>query len=175
MARTGKINNSNTTFNNKGKIVIKNKKKFFVSLIFFFVILLLIILLILNCKEDLSEIEDYSSLNAQKYAGELLEEYSKDENRDKFLEDYDFVQGAVGMYIMNNSTNLEDSFSNIIKELKAELSKNEWNELDYDRPIFWNGEYTVDNNGIVKFKFSNKSIEPTWIHDEELNDKIIFN
>lgn len=182
MVRTGGINNSKEknnkvikdTKSNK-KIVIKNKKKFTIVISVIVFLVVIIILLLLNNKKDLAKVDDYSKLNAKKYSDELLEEYNKEEGKDKFLEDYDFIQGAVGMYIMNNSTNEEESFSNIITQLKEELKRDTWGKLDYEKPTFWNGEYSVDDNGIVKFKFGNKSIEPRWINDDELNGKIILN
>lgn len=157
------------------KIMIKDKKRFCIAMAIVLLLILIIILLVSNGKKDIAKVEDYSKLNAKKYSDELLEKYNTEESKNKFLDDYDFIQGAVGMYIMNNSTNQPDSFTNIIKDLKEELAKGTWDKLDYERPTFWNGEFSVDDNGIVKFKFSSKSIEPSWVKDEELDGKIILN
>ena len=170
MEKEGKKSNKDSK-----KIVIKDKKRFVIALAVIALALLIVILIFANKKQDISNVDDYSNLNAKKYSNELFEKYNTEESKNKFLDDYDFIQGAVGMYIMNNSTNQPDSFTNIIKDLKEELAKGTWDKLDYERPTFWNGEFSVDDNGIVKFKFSSKSIEPSWVKDEELDGKIILN
>lgn len=181
-------NKSNNTKSNKNKvkdikkgsnnrIMIKDKKKFCITIIIvvLIIIFLIIALIALNKKEDISKVEDYSVLDTDKYSRELLDEYNKNESKEKFLSDYDLVQGAVGLYIMNNSTLDNNSFESIIVNLKEILKKEEWSKLDIDIPKYWNGFWSVTDDGIVKFKFGSKDIEPSWINDEELTNKLKFN
>ncbi len=170
MEKEGKKSNKDSK-----KIVIKDKKRFVIALAIIALALLIVILIFANKKQDIANVDDYSNLNAKKYSNELFEKYNTEESKNKFLDDYDFIQGAIGIYIMNNSTYSPDSFTNIIKDLRLELSQKTWTKLDYERPTFWNGEFSVDDKGILNFKFSSKSIEPSWINDEELEGKIILN
>ncbi len=158
------------------KIIIKNQKKFLISILVIVLIIIIIVLLInKNAKKDLLTIEDYSSIDASKYSKELLEKYNTNESKEKFLSDYDLVQGAVGLYIMNNSTLNNNSFETIISNIEEILRKKEWTKLDIDTPSYWNGTWSITSEGIVKFKFSDKVIEPSWKNDEELTNKLVFN
>ena len=105
----------------------------------------------------------------------MLDEYNKEEAKEKFLLDYDLVQGAVGLYIMNNSTLDNNSFESIIGKIREILQKKEWMKLDIEDPNFWNGVWSVTDDGMVKFKFGDENIEPDWIKDEELINKLIIN
>lgn len=165
----------NKSNNNSKKIMVKDKKRFILALVIIASFLLVIVLLLVNRKQDISNVEDYSKLNAKKYSNELLEKYNTEESKNKFLDDYDYIQGAIGIYIMNNSTSSPDSFTNIINDLRAELKQTNWTKLDYERPTFWNGDFSVDDRGILTFKFSSKSIEPSWVKDEEFEGKIVLN
>lgn len=159
------------------KVKIKDKKKFIIALSAIIVLLLVLVLIIvsLNSKEDISRVENYSNLNTNKYSKELFEEYNKKESKERFLSDHDLVQGAVGLYIMNNSTLDNNSFESIIENLKEILQKEEWSKLDIEEPKYWNGVWSVTDDGMVKFKFNHKDIEPNWINDEELTNKINYN
>ena len=41
-------------------------------------------------------------------------------------------------------------------------------------PTSWNGKWSVNEKGNVKFKFASKDIEPSWVNDEEEKTKIIL-
>ena len=156
------------------KIHIKDKKKFVICLLgVLLVIVIVIVLVLLNQKQDISTIKDYSSLNASKYSEELLAKYQTVESKNKFLEDYDKIQGAIGVYIIDNSTMEEDSFTKLIKNIKQMLEKEDFSKLSIEKPDFWNGKWQIDDQGIVQFKFGSKDITPKWINDEELANKII--
>lgn len=168
-----KRNQTNKKSINNKSVVIKDKKKFCIFIAIVALVIIVIVLLIcLNKKVDISNVNDYTSLNALKYSNELLAKYQSEESKNKFLEDYDQVQGAVGIYIIENSTNSPDSFVNIIKELKNILEKEDFDKLAIDKPNFWNGTWNVNDEGIVSFKFGDQKIEPTWISEEEIETKI---
>ncbi len=170
-----KVKKSNNN-SNKKKVEIVNPIRFaIVVFVFIAVVILVIVLVKANTKVDIKEVNDISKLNAKKYANEILMEYQKDDIKQKFIEDYDLIQGAVGLYIMNNSTNSPDSFSNIINDLKNILKEDDWSKLEIDKPNFWNGNFSVDENGILKFSFSLKEIEPSWISDEDIVSRVILN
>ena len=160
----------------KSKINIKDPKRFLcVICIFVAIIVLIVVIIKTNSKVEITDSTDISNLNAKKYSSEILDEYNKEESKQKFLEDYDLVQGAVGLYIMNNSTSEENSFTNLITNLKGILDKGEWEKLEISKPIFWNGKWNINDEGILNFTFNSKNIEPTWINSEELLGKVVAN
>ena len=165
-----------TSSKKTNKIVVKDPKKLSIVLsIIFILIVIIIIILLLNSKVDIQNVEDYSKLNSSKYSEELLLQYEKKESKEKFLEDYDLIQDAIGLYIINNVTLEEGSLGNVIATLKKELKKDEWQIFEISKPTFWNGNFDVSDEGIVTFKFANKNIEPSWINDDELINKIVIN
>lgn len=159
-----------------GKLVITDVKKFLISLSIFLVVIIIICIVIskLSTKNEL-DFDNVSSINVSKSYSKILEYYNKEGMKEKFISDYNSVQKAVGMYIMNNSTLDNDSFSNIISKLNEEFSKNEWDENIIKKPNDWNGKWSVDEDGIVKFKFSSSKIEPEYINDDEIITKVIKN
>lgn len=159
-----------------GKLVITDLKRFIISMSIFILIIVFICILIskITLNSDLKN-KSISEINSQKNYSKILEIYNKDGMKEKFIKDYNEVQNAVGMYIMNNSTIENDSFSNIILQLNSEFRKDKWDENIINKPSDWNGTWSVDENGIVKFKFSSSKIEPKYIDDEEIAKKVIKN
>lgn len=159
-----------------GKLVITDLKRFLISMSVFVLIIASICILISKITLD-GDFKDknISEINSQKNYSKILEIYNKDGMKDKFIRDYNEVQNAVGMYIMNNSTIENDSFSNIVSKLNSEFKKAKWDENIVCKPSDWNGTWSVDENGIVKFKFSSSKIEPKYIDDEEIIKKVIKN
>lgn len=159
-----------------GKLVITDLKRFLLSIIVFILIIVCICIVVLKINDN-SDIksDDIANISVSKNHSKILEFYNKEGMREKFISDYNEVQKAVGMYIMNNSTLDNDSFSNIISSLNDEFKKEKWDESIIKKPTDWNGVWSVDENGIVKFKFSSAKIEPAYIDDKEIISKVIKN
>lgn len=156
-----------------GKLVIKDIKRFSISLGIVIFIVVIICILISNInKPNINKDTDISSINADKNSNELLKIYNTLEMKEKFVNDYEEIQKAVGMYILNNSTMESDSFSKIITTLNNEFSKDIWDEKIVNKPDTWNGIWRVDDDGKVKFKFATKKIEPDWINDDNIINMI---
>lgn len=118
---------------------------------------------------------DTSHMNVSKYSKQIKEQYETDGEKSKFIEEYNKIQSAVGIYIMDNSTLDQNSFSQIVKKIKSELSKSDWKNLNIEKSTYWSGNWTIDDSGNVKFKFSQKSVEPSWSKDEEVSNIITLN
>lgn len=131
-----------------------------------------IIIVSLNKKIEINEATDISKLNAGKYYSEIVSEYNKDESKNRFIDDYNNIQNMIGLYIINNSTTNDSSFENLVSEINDALNKNDFEKFGLDTPTFWNGEWSVNEKGKLRFKFQNKKIEPIWIDDEELINMI---
>ena len=173
---TSKNKSKKNSKTQNSKLEIKDPKKFCVGMIILVIFVVIVVTGIkLISKVEVTSNTDIASLNANRYSKEILAEYEKDGIKDKFIEDYDLVQGAIGLYIMNNYTSDENSFKNIINELTTILKKDDWSKLDIEKPIFWNGNWTIDGEGYLTFTFKSKDIEPSWINSEDLTGKVILN
>ncbi len=159
--------------NKKKKKYRVNVKKFVIAI---FIILVIITILICVCsKKKISDSTNVSKLNSSKYSKQILQEYEKDGMLDKFIEDYENIQTSIGMYILNNSTMDSDSFTNISNSLNKELKSDTWKSIELNRPTTWNGEWKIDDEGKLKFKFDTKEIEPSWVKNENVTEKILLN
>lgn len=142
------------------------------------VLLILVIVLIYansNKKLEINENSDISNLNASKYKNEIVELYNRNDQLDKFLTEMSRVQTLVGTYVITNSTLNENSFSELVKTLNNEINNDKWVKLDSEKSNYYNGKYTIDDNGNVKFKFETKEIEPSWINSENISRYITLN
>lgn len=168
----------------------KNDNKIFKNLTFsnrFYIILAIIVVLIpvlisasiivsnVKKNETFNDKMDISNIDISKNAKNIKEQYQKQGEEDKFITEYNSVQKATGLYIMNNSTLDDNSFKSIITKLETILSSNDWKDLNIQKSNYWSGNWLIDDKGNVSFKFSQKSIEPNWINDSKVQNMITKN
>lgn len=158
----------------KTKLVIKDKKRFITSMLIISFFILIVIILCVNIGADSDT--NLSKLNPKKNSSQLQKKYDTVEMKNLFLSDYTVLQNNIGIYIMNNSTMDSNSFSILIANINKELKKDTWNlgEIQ-NKPTSWNGKWFVTEEGILKFSFSNKDIEPSWAKDSDVLEKIDLN
>lgn len=169
-----KVNN----INKSSQLVFENK--FYVIIVVAFVAILLVIALSivlssLKEKPVFNDNMDVTHMNISKNAGNIKNQYQKDGQEQKFLDEYDKIQNAVGSYAIDNTTMDKDSFKDIIKKLNNILSKDDWKDLNIEKPNYWSGKWSADDSAKLKFKFSEKDIEPSWVSDDKISDKVIKN
>lgn len=158
----------------KTKLVIKDKKRFITSMLIISFFILIVIILCVNIGADSDS--NLSKINPKKNSSQLQKKYDTVEMKKLFLSDYTVLQNNIGIYIMNNSTMDSNSFSSLIANINKELKKDTWNlgEIQ-NKPTSWNGKWFVTEEGILKFSFSNKDIEPSWAKDSDVLEKIDLN
>ena len=158
----------------KTKLVIKDKKRFITSMLIISFFILIVIILCFNIGSDSDS--NLSKINPKKNSSQLQKKYDTVEMKKLFLSDYTVLQNNIGIYIMNNSTMDSNSFSILIANINKELKKDTWNlgEIQ-NKPTSWNGKWFVTEEGILKFSFSNKDIEPSWVKDSDVLEKIDLN
>lgn len=156
------------------KYQIENLPRFIIAAIIILVVII-VIFTILGRKEPIDTNTNISDLNAKKYDKEILAEYEKEGQKLKFIKDQENIQSKIGIYIINNSTIEENSFDEMKTKLETILASNDWKELEIQKPTFWNGTWSLDDKGNVKFKFQVKAIEPSWATDKDMTDIIILN
>lgn len=153
-----------------------DRKRFFVFITILVIIIISVIIIIaLNKKPEINGATDISKLNSEKYYEQILEIYNKEGMKEKFLEEYNDIQGKIGMYIINNSTNDKNSFVNLVNDVNSKLKNKSFKSFEIETPNSWNGTWSIDEKAKLKFKFENKKIEPDWIKDAEFNEMIIKN
>jgi cytoskeletal protein RodZ len=174
---TNSVDNK-TSKKNKKKYSI-NYKKFSIFLIILLAIIIVIVSIIVNKKVKINENTNISALNSKKNYEEILSKYNEEGMKDRFLADYDAVQTSSGMYMIENMSNEEDSLSKILESIRSDFNSSSdisiFTNLKIDKPTSWNGTWSVTDTGTVKFKFSNKNIEPDWIKNEDVANKVILN
>lgn len=158
------------------KVYTLNIKKFltFVSIV---VLIIAIIIVIISSKKkiEINEATNISKLNASKYSKEIVEEYSKGGIKEKFITDFNSIQKSVSVYLISNSTTESSHFSELVDQVNEILKSTNWEKLETDKPIFWNGTWNINSSGNLIFKFENKDIEPSWINDEDIQGLITKN
>ena len=153
-----------------------DRKRFFVFVtILVITISVIIIVVSLNKKVEINEATDISKINANKHYKEIVAVYNANGTKEKFLKEYNNIQNQIILYIINNSTNEQNSFSNLVNEVNNKLANDDFESFEVETPTFWNGTWSVDEKAKLKFKFQNKKIEPNWINDIEVDGIIIKN
>ena len=164
------MENSKNKNSNNNKFVIKDKKRF-IAFILIVVVIVIIFFCVTNAKVEIKHTTDITKLDTKKYLNELAEIYSN--KKDKFLEDYEKIQGGVGMYIISNTTLDDNSFSILYTDVNTILSSDDWGKIEVDKNTFWKGTWSINQDGILQFKFESKELEPNWIVDEDISGKIL--
>lgn len=169
------------------KTLKKDKKNKYTFSNKFYIILAIVILIIplsicgklilssVKAKTVFNENMNTTQINISKNAKNIKKQYDLDGQKDKFLTEYNKVQNAVGMYIMNNSTLDESSFKDITQKINNILLKSDWKDLNIEKSTYWSGNWSVDDSGKVNFKFSEKKVEPNWISDSDFEKIIVKN
>src|SRR5574344_252738 len=160
----------------------KNKKytldvKRFLSFIavIVFIVAVIIVLIASNRKVEINDATDISKLNVSKSSKEILKEYNKDGMEEKFISDFDNLQNGISIYLISNSSTDSSTFENLVVEVNGILKTGNFEKLELTNPKTWNGTWSLDDSGKLKFKFENSSIEPSWVNDSKVQGKIIKN
>ena len=178
------VRSKNSETSSRKKIIMAEKRSIIMHKIrknIFLIVTVIIILSVVliytnsNKKIAIDENVNISNLNLNEYSTEIVNLYDRDGQLDKFETEMNRVQTLIGTYLISNSTLNENSFSNLVKTLNSEINKDKWAILNSEKSNYYNGEYIIDNNGNLKFKFGSKKIEPNWINSEILQRYITLN
>ena len=159
----------------KSKIEIVDKKRFLTSISICWGVIIIIIIIIVCISNGNKGDNSLSSINASKNLKELVAKYEASGMKEQFINDYNAIQSKIGIYIMNNVTTDNGSFNNIVSDLNNVLKSNDWSKINLSKNDTWNGTWNLDKDGNLKFKFSLKNIEPSWVDDTELRTKLYLN
>lgn len=157
------------------KTNIFNKKYVRLAMVLLVILIVIILITTMNKKIDINVETNISALDSSKYSFEISSLYNRDGEEDKFLKEMNKIQTLIGTYLITNSTLNQNSFSDLVKKLNDEINNEYSSSLNLTKSIYYNGKYSIDEAGNLKFKFSNKKIEPNWINSDNLERYIIFN
>ena len=116
-----------------------------------------------------------TTLNINEYSLEIVAMYNREGQLELFKNEMDRIQNIIGKYIIENMTISDEAQKELIKGINKELKKDTWKEILNNKSTYYVGDYSVDENGNLKFKFKIKEIEPTWINDASISKYIILN
>lgn len=160
----------------KKKVYTLNTRKFLTfTICVVSIIAILIVIISYNKKVEINEATDISKLNASKYSSQIANEYNKENMKEKFLFDFNNIQNQISIYLISNSTIDDFSFEKLVDQVNEILKTNDWQKIQIDKPIIWNGNWSVSSEGKLNFKFQNNKIEPNWINDSEIGNLVIKN
>ncbi len=149
------------------------QKIFILKSIAFLVVIGLAIYLISNISFfDNNNTNGVASLNHDDYSEEILALYSRSGEQEKFEKYIDSLQSKVAIYMVENTTTDLNSFNNLAREVENILNSSSWEDLDVVKDDYYNGTYSIDENGNLKFKFASKSIEPEFA---KISNYVILN
>lgn len=157
------------------KIINFLKNNIIVIVALLAILIVVAILVNSNKKIEINETTKIGTLDSGKYKSEIVNLYNREGELNLFLKELNRVQSLIGTYVISNSTLQDNSFSNLIKKLNSEINLEKWNELKSEKSSYYNGTYSIDASGNLKFKFSSKDIEPNWIKDTTISRYIILN
>lgn len=138
---------------------LSNKQKQ-VLLVILIPVLASLLLISLNSKND-------------SYIGD--DEYNSSEYREMFLNDAKYIEITLSNLILDGSVTNQTTLDKKVKSINKILKGKSWDKLNMEYIDRWDGNWYLDNNGMVKFKFSSRNIEPKWIKDSNVNVYIVKN
>ena len=143
--------------------------KLWVLRITIILISLIVVFFIINSIKWIDDINktDISSLNASKYSEEILLNYNKEGQKEKFEKYITDLESSIAVYLINNTTASDNSFKNLVKEVEKDINSKDWSKFNLNKDEYYNGKYILDEQGNLKFKFAIKEIEPTWAKDSK--------
>ena len=159
---------------NKKKIVIKDKKKFINAMIVLVAIIIFIIILIsiTGKKVKIDNTTDITKLSTKKYSEQILEYYNGADMEEMFISDYNDLNSVLWTYVYQNITQ-DQTIESLCSDVNKILETDDWSVLGIQKNTRWAGKWSIDaESNILKFKFENKKIEPTWIENDSVSGYI---
>lgn len=146
--------------NKKAKKWNLSKKQKQVLLVILIPVLVSLLLIFFNSKND-------------GYAND--EQYNSLEYREMFLNDAKYIEIKLSNLILDGSVTNQTTLDKKVKSINKILKGKSWDKLNMEYIDRWDGNWYLNNDGMVKFKFSSGNIEPKWIKDSDISVYIVKN
>ena len=143
--------------NNKFSIskMLENKLYIALGIIVLFILILIIGLGVSNNKEPVHNVEENTKAS--------------------FIELKKSIELKVANLMLDGTVVDDESMEEKIEDINSLLEKEKWDKLDITCNVEFAGTWKLDENGMLKFKFDSKGVEPSWIGDTDVSEYIIEN
>lgn len=154
-----------------------NEKRFI--LVIFSAIALTLIISIIVCINAFSKNVIYTLNVDNEYSEESAlkakQLYDTSEMKDEFVQTFEEISAVLSSKLLDGTITDEQALRGSIKNINKTLSSNDWSALNLNRPVKWIGTWYLNDNGFLKFKFSSKAFEPSWVNQERVSEYIVLN
>jgi len=140
-----------------------NKKQIKYALIFAFVIIFFSIIVFAYKNADN---KDWSKTQS---------EYNVKDMENQFIQTAKDIETNIAMNIFESDIVNDEELGIKIKSINLILEGNNWKKIGIQKPNNWQGNWYLNKEGRLKFKFARKEIEPLWIDSTEIQEYIIKN
>ena len=153
-----------------------NEKRFI--LVIFSAIALTLIISIIDCINAFSKNATYTLNVDNEYSEESAlkaqQSYDTSEMKDEFVQTFEEISAVLSSKLLDGTITDEQALRESIKNINKTLSSNDWSALNLNRPVKWIGTWYLNDNGFLKFKFSSKAFEPSWVNQECVSEYIVL-
>ncbi|MBR5228172.1 MAG: hypothetical protein IKV94_06020 [Clostridia bacterium] len=101
--------------------------------------------------------------------------YDELEMKNEFLSIAKTLSDNVYSMLLDGTVVDDAGLNKKISSYNSILATDNWNTFGLEYPENWLGKWYLNKQGIVKFKFASKEIEPGWINDSDVVDYIEVN
>lgn len=99
----------------------------------------------------------------------------EENTKESFIELKKSIELKVANLMLDGTVIDDESMKEKIEDINSLLEKEEWDKLEITCNVEFAGTWKLDENGMLKFKFDSKELEPSWITDTEIKEYIIKN
>lgn len=99
--------------------------------------------------------------------------YEAEGKKQEFLDLYGKIELATANKLLDGTVTNDEELAEAINKINAVLLTNDWSYLGIEASNYWMGSWQLDSSGVVKFVFTEKEIEPSWVMDSDVKEIII--
>lgn len=99
----------------------------------------------------------------------------EENTKESFIELKESIELKVANLMLDGTVIDDESMEEKIEDINSLLEKEKWDKLEITCNVEFVGTWKLDENGMLKFKFDSKELEPSWITDTEIKEYIIKN
>ena len=96
-------------------------------------------------------------------------------SKEAFVELKNSIELKVANLMLDGTVTDDNSMKEKIEEINNLLEKEKWDKLGIISNEEFDGTWSLDENGMVKFKFNNALSKPSWATDVDITEHIIKN
>lgn len=99
--------------------------------------------------------------------------YEAEGKKQEFLDLYSKIELATANKLLDGTVTNDEQLSHAINKINSVLLTDDWSYLGLEASNYWIGSWQLDKSGVVKFTFTEKDLEPSWVMDSDVKEIII--